>query len=194
MENYYEKNLVINNRELKYKGRFRFDKLVSAMNKVLEEKGYHKREKKSEEIVTEEGRKTIIELRPYKDKSNYVKHLIKIKIDLDQAVEAIEEINNVKEKFDQGNLTITFDAWSLTDYYNRWGMKPWVYFIKGLFNKYIYSLPLESGFMGDLKKDTAEIYSLVKKHLTSYEDAHEKPIDEDEVRKQVEVEIERAIE
>ena len=58
MEPYYEGNLVINNRELIYKGIFRVDDLFREINMALQERGYTPREKKSEELVTEAGRKT----------------------------------------------------------------------------------------------------------------------------------------
>ena len=58
METNFERNLIINNRELAYKGIFRVAELFSTINRALEEKGYTKREKKTEEIVTESGRQT----------------------------------------------------------------------------------------------------------------------------------------
>ena len=66
-----EKNLIINGREFNYQGIFRMDQIFSTINRCLEEKGYQKREKKSEELVVEQGRKIIVELRPYKEVSNY---------------------------------------------------------------------------------------------------------------------------
>src|SRR3989344_5714895 len=101
-----EKDLVINNRELKYKGIFRTDEIFTAINRALEEKGYEKREKKTEELVTESGKKTLIELRPFKVKTHYLALMLKIKINIDNAVEVIEKIEGIKEKFQQGNVNI----------------------------------------------------------------------------------------
>ena len=116
-----EKNLVVNNKELTYSGIFRVDDIFTTINKALEAKGYTKREKKSEELVTPLGRLLSLELRPYKEVSNYMTLMIKIKIALDNVTETVED----GKKFQKGDVHISFDAWSLTDYEHRWGMKPW---------------------------------------------------------------------
>jgi len=42
IDTHCEKNLIINNRELKYKGIFLADELFSVINHALEERGYEK--------------------------------------------------------------------------------------------------------------------------------------------------------
>lgn len=191
MEHYFERNLVINNKELVYKGIFRADELFSAINRALEEKGYEKREKKTEEIVTESGRKTYVELRPFKEKTNYAKFVIKIKITLDNVNEKVETINDVKRKYHLGDVEVLFDAWILTGYADMWGMKPWVYFLKGIINKYLYTFPLESGFTGEVTGDTVYIFNKVKKLLRSYRAEDLKHTPEEEVMKSMEKEIKK---
>ncbi len=194
MEPYFEKNLIINHREFKYKGIFRVDELFSAINRALEERGYEKREKRSEEVVTEEGRKSYIELRPFKVMSNYVTLMIKIHIELERITEITEVLKGEKKLFQQGEVTLYFDAWSLTDYKGRWGMRPWTYFLKGMINKFIYKYPTESGFTGELVGDTAVIYARIKKLFNSYKVEVGKAPSEEEIRKQVEEEIRLEIE
>lgn len=189
-----EKDLVINNRELKYKGIFRSDEIFSAINRALEEKGYEKREKKTEELVTEMGKKTYIELRPFKVKANYLALMLKIRINLDNVVEVVEKIGGAKEKFQQGNVNIFFDAWTLTDYEQRWQMKPWVFFLKGFINKFVYIFPLEGGMRGEVVGDTAFIYAQVKKLLNSYHPEIKKQVREEDIRKQIEAEISKEME
>ena len=75
----YEKFLRINNRQLSYKGIFRADDIFSTVNRALEEKDYTKKEKKSEETVTETGKRIYVELRPYRVITNYLTLMIKIK-------------------------------------------------------------------------------------------------------------------
>ena len=119
METYHEKYLVINGRELKYKGLFKVDELFAVINKSLERKNYEKREKKTEELVTEAGRKTHVELRPFKVKSNFVTLMIKMKITLDNVTETVMEKDGIKNKFQLGDVIIVFDSWVLTEYQNR---------------------------------------------------------------------------
>ena|SRR3989338_5097226 len=163
-----EQNLIINQRELRYKGIFRSSEIFRTINHALEELGYNKKEKKTEELVTETGKRTTIELRPDKVKTSYFKLYIKIRIILDNVtLISIEKAGQVIT-YEQGDVLIIFDSWVLTDYADRWNMKPLIYFLKALINKYIYKFPLESGFVGELVSDTATIYARLKKLLNSY--------------------------
>ena len=190
----YEKNLIINSRTLAYKGIFREDELFSAINRVLEERGYEKREKKTEEVVTEGGRRTYVELRPFKELSNYIVLQIKMKITLDNVTGKIEEFEGQKKKFQQGDVTIVFDSWELTDYQTRWGMKPFVYFIKGFINKYVYAFPIEAGSKGVLAGDTAFMYGTIKKLLNSYKLEVGKGPKEEDIHRQMEEDVRKEME
>ena len=184
-----EKELIINNRELKYKGIFHIEELFATINRALEERGYTKREKKTEEVVTETGKKVYIELRPYKIKTNYLALMLKIKINLDQVQEAIETVDYAKIRFQHGDINIYFDAWILTDWQLRWNMSPVTFFLKGFINKFLYVFPLEAGAPGELAGDTAYVYARVKKLLASYAPAEGPAVREEDIRRQVEKEI-----
>ena len=184
-----EKDLIINNRELKYNGIFHADELFASINRALEERGYTKREKKTEELVTETGKKTYIELRPYKVKTNYLAMMLKIKINLDNVQDVIEKVDNAKIRFQQGKVILGFDAWILTDWQLRWNMTPVRFFLKGFINKFLYIFPLEAGASGELAGDTAYVYARVKKLLASYTPGESKAVREEDIRKQVEEEI-----
>ena len=187
----YEKLLLINNRQLKYKGIFIASELFNAVNKAIEEQGYTKREKKSEETVTNEGRSTYIELRPFKEITNYLTLMIKIKIRLDGITETTEEVKNEKRVFQQGDILVSFDAWLMADYKDRWGMKPLFYFLKGMANKYLIKGDIEVNAPGQLAQDTAIIYARIKTQLNSYLGAETKEIKEEEIVKQVESELKK---
>lgn len=186
-----EKNLVINNKELAYKGIFRADELFSALNQALEEKKYIRREKKSEELVTPLGRLLQLELRPYKVMTEYITLMIKIRLTLDNVTDVVLKREGVKEKFQHGDVHIAFDAWSLTDYESRWGMKPLNYFLKAVIHKYLYKFPLEEGLVREVAADTAHVYVQAKKLLHSYEGREATAPKEEEVRKKVEEEMKK---
>jgi len=164
-----EKQLIINNRTINYKGIFLIDDIFNSINQSLTKLGYEKQEKKTEERVLPSGKSSYIELRPFKEKTSYVTLMIKIKINLNQVTEVVKEIQLYKRKFMQGEVVINFDAWSITDYENRWGMKPWAFFMKSLINKYFYPLPLESGFTGELVSDTNQISGNLQSLFKSYQ-------------------------
>ena len=194
IEHMYERDLVINNRELHYKGIFITNELFSIINRALEEKGYEKREKKTEEIVAQTGKRTFIELRPYKVKTNYAVLMIKMKITLDNITETVETIREEKRKFQQGDVSIIFDSWMLTSYEGKWVMKPWVYFLKGIINKYVYTFPLEKSFRRELVADTAYIYAQIKRLLNTYKVETGKVVREEDVRRKIEEEMRNEIE
>ncbi len=191
LETHNEKNLVINNRELHYEGRFLLQELFFVINQALTERGYEKREKKTEEKVAEAGRNILIELRPFKQKTNYVTLMIKIRIFIHDMTEQVESFREAKHKFQHGKIEMLFDAWSLTNYESRWGMKPFVYFLKGVINKYLYTFPQESGFVGELVGDTAYVYGQMKRWLNSYKEPGFVLPKEEEVRKKVKEEMEK---
>ena len=189
MDIHYEKELVINNRTINYKGIFRYEEVFKVINETLDKNGYVKVEKKSEELVSESGRKTYLELRPYKQISNYVTLLIKIKISMDNVTEMVKEFETGKKKFQQGDLNFIFDAWYLTDNRNRWGMKPYVYFLKGIIRKFIFRWPLEDSFKDTLMGDTAYLNAQIKKLLKSYQPDTAGIVSDEEVREKVAEEI-----
>ena len=133
-----EKNLIINHKKIPYHGHFRADDIFSVINHALQERGYTKREKKSEELVTPEGRLYQLELRPFKVVSHFITLMIKVHCTFDNVTETTKEVSGVKQKFEQGEVEIYFDAWMITDYEHRWGETPFKFFMKGFINKYIW--------------------------------------------------------
>jgi len=189
----FEKFLIINGRELNYKGIFRIDDLYSTINRAIEEQGYTKREKKSEETVREEGRSVYVELRPWKEVTHFLTLMIKIKIIADNVTETIGVVNGEKRVFQNSDLLIVFDGWILTDYKNRWGMKPFFYFVKQMINKYVWKGKIETEIFGILAGDVAKIYARIKKHLNSYRGGTGEIVKEEDVVRQVEEELKRDI-
>ncbi|MDP3698418.1 MAG: hypothetical protein Q8R47_02425 [Nanoarchaeota archaeon] len=184
-----EKNLLINNKKIVYHGVFRTSELLSVIHHAIEERGYGKSEKKNEELVTPEGRLLQLELRPSKSVSPYLQLMIKIRITLDTITETMKEVSGVKQKYQQGDVLIAFDAWSITNHEGRWGLKPFSYFMRSVIHKYIYKFRIEEDFLRQLVGDTAYIYGQVKNLLQSYEGKKIAPLKEAEIMRKVEEEM-----
>lgn len=163
-----EKNLIVDGRTLNYKGIFQFEELLQTIASALKDLGYQPLEKKYEEAVYPSGKKIYLELRPFKAKTHYVTLMIKLRIGLDKVTEVTKEVDGIKRKFQQGDVNILFDSWSITDYAGRWGMKPLFWFLKAVINKYFYKFPLEESFFGELKNDTSYLYNQLKARLNLY--------------------------
>src|SRR3989344_2565463 len=187
--NMTEKNLVINQKKITYHGIFRTDELLSVIRNALQERKYSYLEKKSEELVTPAGRVLELELRPVKSVSQYISLMVKIHVTLDNVTETVKEVSGIKQKFQQGDALITFDAWSLTNYEGYWKMKPLPFFLKGVIHKYLYKFPLEEGFIRQVVGDTAYIYGQIKNLLQSYQGKKLPSLKEEEIMKEVEEEM-----
>ncbi|MAF13799.1 MAG: hypothetical protein CMI53_02830 [Parcubacteria group bacterium] len=163
-----EKNLIINNRIITYKGVFLVREFFNVINDALKKTNYQKQEKKTEEVVTAGGRKTHIELRPFKVKSNYMTLMLKIKINLANITEVTKIVDHVPKVFQQGEVEVAFDAWSITDHGARWGMKPWFYFMKGIINKYFYRYQTDEEHMAEMIGDVDYMGRQIKSLLGLY--------------------------
>ena len=184
MDPHYERNLIVNNKLLNYTGIFRLDSLLETINKELVLRGYTLREKKSEELVTEEGRKLSIELRPYKTrKSNAqtdVRLQLAIRITIDHLKDKIEEANGYLHKFQEADVVIAIDAWVLADDKFEDYMNPVRYFTRSLISKYIVDISLHKGKKEEVAADAKELRNKIKKFFNTYTDEKKiKPIEAD---------------
>ena len=187
-----ERRLVINNRVLSYTGIFHISELFSRINSALVEKGYTLREKRNEEVVTENGRNIFLELRPYKEMSDYILLLIKIRITLRNVTEQVQTLDGQTYRFDKGDVEIAFDAWSYTDFGDRWGGKALPYAISGIINKFFIAIPSLDNHMGTVSGDTGYVYGQVKSLLSSYRRRDSSYVPEEEIRKKIQEEVEKA--
>lgn len=176
-----ENTLVINNRELVYKGIFRSEEVFQTINRVLFEKGYSYSEKRSEEINTEEGRKFYVELRPVKVKTMYLRLEMRMRVTFDAVTSVVEEKVGTKTRFDLGDVSILFDGWVKTDYQDRWTQNPYSYFLKGWINKYVYKLKLDDAYATEIFSDTAYMYGKLRALFDSYVVKEKKVVRESDV-------------
>jgi len=189
MRTYFERNLVINNKELKHSGIFNPEEVFSAINKALKARGYEKREKKTEESVSSEERSNYIELRPIKEKKENIALMIKIKIRFKNAREVIKEVAGYKRKLMEGEISVIFDSWILTDFQHHIRMQPLAYFLEAVINKFIRKVSPQPKLTAEVVEDTAFIYGQLKKLFNAYAGKIESRISEEEVRKKIEEEI-----
>lgn len=186
-----ETDLVVDAKELRYKGIFRVDELFKVINKSVEIKGYSKNEKRSEEVVTEAGRRIFLELRPKKEVGPGAFLLIKIRITLDSLTEKIELVSGQKRNVHHGDVLIVFDGWLETKYEDRYHQAPIRFFIKGLINKYIYPILPEGKYKGEVISDINFIESELLKSLKVFRkgDEESKQTYEYIVKKEIEEDV-----
>ena len=162
-----EKKLVIDQLKLNYEGLFEVNELFKMVDAWFYEKGYDKYEKKNEEQVLPTGREILLELRPWKKTTDYAKNEIRVRIFMHGVKDVEVEKEGAKVKMNQGEVQMVFDGYLETDYENRWENKPFFYFLRTLFDKYIYKGYI-SKFEGNLVNDVHDLHTRIKAFLNMY--------------------------
>lgn len=166
-----EREQVIDKQKIIYEGLFNVHDLYKIIEVWFEERNYDKREIKNVEMVKPEGKYVELEMEPWKKITDYAKMVIKIRITMQNLKEVEVERNGSKVKLNQGSLTLVFDSWVETDYEDRWETKPVFFFIRTIFDKYIYR-PYTMGYRSTCASDASALIAHVKSFLNLYR--HEK--------------------
>ena len=162
-----ERETLVDNYRLQYEGLFSVIDLYTMIDEYFEEKGYDKREKKNIERVTPEGKFIEIELEPYKKITDYAKSTIKVRLQMKDIKEVVVEKDGVKVKLNQGSIHLVFSCFLETDYEGKWETKPMFYFLRVLYDKFIYS-SYTSQYKGEVVNDFNLLISQIRSFLNLY--------------------------
>lgn len=162
-----EREIIVDKQTIRYEGLFDFKELYKLIDTFFEDRNYDKREKKNIEVVKPEGKYVEIELQPWKKETDYFKNVIHMRILVHDMTEVEIERDKVKKKLNQGKLRIIISGMLETDYEHRWETKPLFFFIRTLFNKYIYR-PFTMQYRGQCGKDVGDLVSQIKGFLNLY--------------------------
>jgi len=162
-----EREVVIDKMRLSYEGLFNVTELYKLMDGWFRQKGYDKREKKMSESVTKNGKFIEWELEPWKKITDYAKIIIRLRVIMTDIKEIDVELDNTKVKMNQGKADFIFDGILETDYENRWENKPLFFFLRTLFDKYIFK-PYTTGYQGNAIDDVNDLHNRIKTFLNLY--------------------------
>lgn len=140
------------------------NELYLIIDKWFREKGYDKYEKKNFEHVYKDGKQIEIEMEPWKKNTDYSKSIIKTNILVTNLKEVVIKKDKFTVKTNQGKILITFMGFLETDYEGRWESKAWVYFLRTLFDQYIYRIHTDK-FEGYVAEDVNHLYNTIKAYL-----------------------------
>src|SRR3989338_3456657 len=115
-----EKKHIIDGLELNYSGYFNLNELTEAIDKCQKDRGYLKSEKRTDEKVYPSGKDISIELRPTKKFADYYTTMITMVIMITGMKDVEVEKEGRRKWMSQGNIRITFDGWTTTDFEFRW--------------------------------------------------------------------------
>ena len=163
-----ETRTVVDKLRVTYEGIFSMHELHAVIDNWLREKGYDKMEKKNVEKVTPKGKDIELLLQPWKKITDYAKIILNIRLIATGITEVEIEKDGTKVKMNQGSVQLSFDGWLVTDYENRWEGKPIFFFLRQLFDRYVFK-PYTMGYENAVAKDAGDIYGEVKAFLNLYQ-------------------------
>jgi len=147
------KRLVLDQLKLNFEGIFDLNGLYRTIDGWFYEKGYDKYEKKNYEQVLPTGKDVEIELLPWKKITDYFKIIVRVRAKFVQIKDVEVQKDGVTLKMQQGRVMFIFDGYLVSDYDNAWESRPMLFFIRTIFDKYIfrkYTKTAEKWLVNDL--------------------------------------------
>ena len=132
-----ERYTVIDKRPIGFAGYFKTDDLFKVLRRFFKERGYFPLERRNLEEVYEHGRQVEIELRPFKQISDYLKQEMVLRIKLSNLKEKTITLDGVKRKMMHGKVSFVVDAVIVSDLKSKWEGTGWLYFLRILNDKFI---------------------------------------------------------
>ncbi len=162
-----EMRLIIDHEKLNYEGLFSITELYQLIDNFFREKGFDKREVMNEEHIRAEGKYIRLELMPWKKITDYINHIVRVEIKMFGITDVEVEKDKHKLRLNKGQIKIIFDAYLETDYEHRWEQRPFYFFLRTIFDKFIYSAYTNEA-IGQLKETTYELKDVIKGFLNLY--------------------------
>ncbi len=162
-----ERRLVVDHLRVKYEGLFDMFELYKLIDSWLRDKAFDKRELRNMEIVKPDGKYVELVLMPWKKISDYARHVMRIEIRAHRLKEVVVERDGRQVKMNQGKIDIIMDGYLDMDYEDRWEQKPFYFFMRTLFDKYIYRT-YSTQFEELLVENVSQLHTIIKSFLNLY--------------------------
>ena len=159
-----ERNYVVEQLGLEYEGLFDLAGLYEIIDDYFKKQGYEKTELENSEYITENGKQITLIIEPYKKISDYAKLMIRIKIIFSDIKEVQVEKDGEKFDVNNGNVSMVFDGYLETDYEGRLEQKPIYFFMRTIFDKFIYKIYTKK-FENEVSEDVKHLHDNIKAFL-----------------------------
>ncbi|MFH1506352.1 MAG: hypothetical protein ABIE94_05195 [archaeon] len=162
-----EKKTLIDGRELKYSGLLNLREMLLMIDAWLMDHGYEREIRKNYEEVYEDGKQVTVEMTPFKKASEYAKYRMRITMVCRGLKDVEIEKGGVKTRLLKGEVHMVFDTYLETDFENAWDTRPVYYFLRMIFDKYIYKVQNKQ-YEKDAVRDTLELEDQIKAFLNMH--------------------------
>lgn len=158
-----EKHTIIAGDKVSYSGLFELKELFSLINSYFKQVGYDKRVITNSQQVFDNHKSVFVEFRPWKTLTDYVQFEIKLKISAE--FEDVEiRVDDIPKIVQKGEVSCQFFAAVKTDYEKSWEQKAEYFFLRTLFNKFVYKTKMTE-WDGMLKQQTAHLKAEISSFL-----------------------------
>lgn len=162
-----ERIVLVDKQKMTYEGIFIVKDLYELIDNYLERNGYQKRDLNSSEVVKKEGRFIVMKFEPWKQLSDYAKSVFKVNMRLDEVRDLEIEKEGTKMHANQGKVTLIFDAYLENDFEHKWENKPGFFFVRVLFDKYIFK-PFTTNYQSIVMRDFTKFINELRAFLNLY--------------------------
>ncbi len=159
-----ERKIVVDDSKIEYQGLFNSKELYRVIENWIKDHGYDKREASNTEYTKHEGKFIELKLAPWRTITDYAKIIMKVKIVMNDLKDVEVKSDGHRLRMNQGKLVISFQGIVETDWEGRWISKPTLFFLRTLYDKYIYRM-YSSRYDGEISCDVNELASEIKRYL-----------------------------
>ena len=159
-----EREPIVEKEQITYEGLFSFKEIINLIEDWQSSKRYVPFERKSVESVRSHGKFVEYLYQQYRKPSDYIKFVIWIRLLGSDIKEKEVERDGHKIVLVEGKMQSILDAFLETDWEKRWESKPIFYFLRAIWDKYIYA-PFLSGARQEVKGDAMQLKGLLKSYL-----------------------------
>ncbi len=164
-----ENKIVVDGLRLSYNGIFDIIEFYKTVEDWTRENGYEKELKKKLEHVLPAGKNLEWHIELWKQVYDWARIVVSMRA-LFKNVKEVEMVKaGAKRRMNEAEVLIIFDAWLEMDLEGRWQQKAPYFFLRTLFDKYIYMFWGEKEKLtGPLTKDTYNLHKRLRAFFNLY--------------------------
>ncbi len=167
-----ERKIIVDHLTITYKGLFHAQELYKLVDFWLMEKGYTKHELQNFEEVSSDKKSFYVQKEPYFKISDYARYVIRCEISGKDVHEVDVDKGGYVVRMQQGEVMVALTGYLETDYEKRWQSQGFYYFLRGVFDKYVWrnhTYKYESGITeqcNQLASQVRAFFNLYRYHDT----------------------------
>lgn len=159
-----EKRIIVDDMKVQYEGLFDAKDLYRVIENWIKDNGYDKKEQMNTEHVSHSGKFVEIKFAPYKTITDYAKLVVKLKVTMNDVKDVEVKKDSHKMHLQQGKVTFSFQGIVETDHEGKWETKPILFFIRTVFDKYVYRV-YTGNYDSQVGRDVNMLAAEIKRYL-----------------------------